>query len=175
MTEPQPDPSQQKAGQWMYYAAWASLLLLLFLYFSDREERAFNPNQDPNSRRFDQVSEVVLQQNRGGHYVSSGYINLQPVVFFLDTGATTVAVPEPVARTLGLRRGREFEVHTANGIGRAYATQLSSLQIGSIELYNIEAAIVPNMPGDEILLGMSALRQLEFSQQGRELILRQVN
>jgi aspartyl protease family protein len=45
--------------------------------------------------------------------------------------------------------------------------------LGAIGLVNVNAGIVPGMDGEEILLGMSALRQLDFSQRGGELILRQ--
>uniref|UniRef100_UPI00404847FD retroviral-like aspartic protease family protein n=1 Tax=Rheinheimera sp. TaxID=1869214 RepID=UPI00404847FD len=48
---------------------------------------------------------------------------------------------------------------------------MDRLQLGDIVLTNIPASIVPNLGGTEILLGMSALKQLEFHQQGNQLTL----
>ena len=62
---------------------------------------------------------------------------------------------------------------TANGVVTIYQTRLNSLTIGEIELYNIDASINPAMNAGAILLGMSALGQIEFSQQGDTLTLRQ--
>lgn len=74
---------------------------------------------------------------------------------------------------LGLKRGRAVMVNTANGLTESYSTVIESLVLGDIRLHGVAAGIVPGMQGDEILLGMSALRQLDFSQQGGQLILRQ--
>ena len=48
-----------------------------------------------------------------------------------------------------------------------------SLRLGDIELRDVAALIAPGMDGDDVLLGMSALKQLEFSQKGGTLVLRQ--
>ena len=64
-------------------------------------------------------------------------------------------------------------VHTANGTTHAYRTEISQLTIGSITLHQIQASITPGLTGDEILLGMSVLKQLDFEQRGNELTLRQ--
>jgi aspartyl protease family protein len=40
-------------------------------------------------------------------------------------------------------------------------------------LHDLEASIVPNLAGAEILLGMSALNHLEFSKQQQQLRLLQ--
>jgi aspartyl protease family protein len=54
-----------------------------------------------------------------------------------------------------------------------YGTEVSRLRIGNIELQDVRASITPSMAGDTILLGMSALQQVEFSQRGSTLTLRQ--
>ena len=78
-----------------------------------------------------------------------------------------------LADELGLPRGRQFMVDTANGTAEGYATRLQTLQLGDILLHDVEAGIVPGMAGEEVLLGMSALRQLDFRSQGGDLLLRQ--
>jgi aspartyl protease family protein len=47
------------------------------------------------------------------------------------------------------------------------------LSLGNIFLYNVAAHINPAMKSDQILLGMSALKQVDFYQTGKQLILRE--
>ncbi|MFN2327738.1 MAG: TIGR02281 family clan AA aspartic protease, partial [Chromatocurvus sp.] len=70
-------------------------------------------------------------------------------------------------------RGRPFTTRTANGNTTSYATRLASVSIGNIELNNVEAGITPGLQMGEILLGMSFLRHVEFTQRGSTLTLRQ--
>ena len=53
-----------------------------------------------------------------------------------------------------------------------YQTRIDELHLGEIRLTNIDASINPNMEG-AILLGMTALGQIEFSQQADTLTLKQ--
>ena len=45
--------------------------------------------------------------------------------------------------------------------------------LGGVRLGGVRAHINPHMSGEEVLLGMTFLRHLEFVQQGRKLTLRQ--
>ncbi len=168
--------SPQRIGKGMIVAACLLALGLLTLFFNDLLDKQHNPNQDLNTQyNQDGTREVILQRNRSGHYVTKGTINGQPVVFFLDTGATIVSIPEPVARRLNLQRGVEMLANTANGTVTTYSSELDSVAVGEIELHRVRASINPQMRGDEILLGMSFLKHLEFTQRGDTLILRQLN
>lgn len=166
-------PPTQRIGKVMMILAWVVGLLLAVQWFSGIEERKRNPNQMPESMMSGGAIEVKLLANRQGHYLLNGQINGQDVTFLLDTGATFVAIPASVAKRLQLPQGRRFQVNTANGAADSFATTIDLLQLGDIDLRDVDAGIVPGMGGDDILLGMSALQQLEFSQQGGELILRQ--
>jgi aspartyl protease family protein len=168
--EPKPNP---KLGKGMLYVAWLLALALLTWGFSGWLEKARNPNQYPVSVTRDAAREVRLLRNRYGHYNASGRINGQAVEFMLDTGATDVAVPGRLAGRLGLARGPAIGVQTANGRTTAYATRLNTLQLGEIEMHDVKAQISPSMDGDEVLLGMSVLKHLDFTQQGDTLTLRQ--
>ena len=90
----------------------------------------------------------------------------------LDTGATNVSIPSALGPSLGLTPGRQAWVQTANGRLRVAQTSIDELQIGGIVLRNVSAHLNPGMMGNEILLGMSALKQVEFAQRGEQLILR---
>lgn len=164
---------QKNIGQWMIAAGWIVFLLILTMFFSDFLEQQNNPNQAPISADDNQTRTVILQQNRFGHYVATGAINRQAVTFFLDTGATSVSVPESVAEQLNLERGWVSSVSTANGTVSVYSTKLDSVSLGAIEVKNVRAHINPHMEGDEILLGMSFLKHMDFSQQGDKLTLTQ--
>lgn len=167
-----PNP-HKKAGTTMMVLAWVAALGLLVMYFAQVEEAAYNPNQNPESQQTNGTNTVILQRNRYDHYVTKGSINRQSVTFLLDTGASDVVIPEHIAKGLGLRRGAPQQAYTANGIVTVYQTRLPELTIGSITLRDVEASINPAMKDDDILLGMSALRDIEFTQRGEQLTLKQ--
>lgn len=160
-------------GKTFIILAWIIGLGLLTLLFSDILEEQFNPNRTVLSQMGpDGTAEVVLERNRYGHYVTSGMINGQPVTFMLDTGASDVAIPQAIAERLNLQRGRALTYQTANGPAIGYLTRLDSVAIGPLEIRDVRASINPGYESDAILLGMSVLKQLEFTQRGNMLILR---
>ena len=57
---------------------------------------------------------------------------------------------------------------------RAFQQSIDSVSVGGIVRYDVEAGIATGYQGDEILLGMSFLKHIDFSQRGDTLILRQV-
>lgn len=157
----------------MLLIAWIVAMGLATWLFGNWQEARDNPNQAPQSLHGEGFIEVRLASSRGGHYFLDGKINSQPVSFLLDTGATQVAVPQALAERLSLERGMPIQVNTANGTAKGWRTRLASLQLGDIQLREVAAIIVPNMDGDEVLLGMSALKHLEFTQRDGTLVLRQ--
>ena len=167
------DQPGKKLGKGMLTFAWVIALGLLTAVFGRWEENQYNPNSDPESRTTGKIKEVVLQSNRQHHYVATGRINGQKVKFLLDTGASHVVIPQKLAQKLQLKPGARGYAHTANGTVEVRSTKLDSLQLGAIRLENVRASINPGMQGMEVLLGMSALKQIEFSQRGNQLTLRQ--
>ncbi|TBU79058.1 TIGR02281 family clan AA aspartic protease [Pseudomonas daroniae] len=163
----------RRAGRVMLVLAWGAGLLLATHFFGKWEDDKNHPNRQPQSVHGSDYVEVRLASSRGGHYLVDGQINGDPVTFLLDTGATQVAIPSQVARSLGLQSGAPVQISTANGRATAHRTRLERLQLGDIVLHDVSALIAPGMDGDEVLLGMSALKQLEFSQRDGTLMLRQ--
>ena len=161
-------------GQGMMVVAALLALGLLTLFFSDVEKKRYNPNQNPVGLVQNDVRQVVLERNRMGHYIVTGRINGTAVDFLLDTGATDVVLGSRLAKELGLQPGREGRARTANGMVVTHDTRINELSIGNIQLNNVPASITRGIEGDEILLGMSALKQVEFIQRGDTLTLRQV-
>ena len=84
-----------------------------------------------------------------------------------------LAVPAQVAKRIGLSGTPPLTYQTANGPAVGYATTLNSVSIGNIQLNNIRGGINPTMHNEYVLLGMTFLKHLEFTQSGNQLILRQ--
>ena len=167
--------SSSKIGSGMTIAAWIVVLVIATMYFDRFLDQQHNPNDTVQTTETSGVKVISLQRNRQGHYVTSGKINGTRVRFLLDTGATDVSIPERIANGLQLQRGPEFEVITANGTIPVTMTLLNRVQIGNIIINDVRASINPYMDEDEILLGMTFLKHLEFTQRGDQLILKQYN
>lgn len=166
----------RRIGRGMILAAWVLLLGLLTLFFSDLLDRQRNPNRNPASEQLaDGIRQVVLQRNRQGHYVATGRINGVAVEFLLDTGATDVAIPQALAERLGLQRTGSALSRTANGVIAVWTTRLASVTLGDIALHDVRASVLPGQSPDDqvVLLGMSFLKRLEFTQRDGELLLLQ--
>lgn len=171
-----PKPAPPPLGRGLIILAWVVGLGLLTFLFDDYLERRHNPNQQVISRTGeDGNAEVVLKRNDYGHYVANGTINGQPVQFMVDTGASDVAIPAEIAAGLNLQRGHPVQYQTANGIATGYLTHLDELSIGDLVLHDVSASINPGYRSEDILLGMSVLRRLEFTQRGDRLILSPLN
>ncbi len=149
----------------------ASLLVLgmFYLYFENSLQARDNPNRQ---LQIAPGGELILKRGRDGHYVFPGTINGRPVTFLLDTGATLVSVPAHLAGELGLKAGARQQSITANGTVATRATRVDALAFGPFDLRGVPASLNPGMAGDQVLLGMSVLKHLEFTQRGDTLILR---
>jgi len=152
----------------MLWIAALGLLGALYLLFSMLEKSGNTVTTiDPNG-----AAMVVLEQDRNGHYEAQGTINGQPVTFLVDTGATDVALPESVARALGLDFGPRVTVMTAAGPAGAWVTRLDEVTVGGIHRENVRATITGgNFNG--VLLGMSFLRHYSLQQQDGRLVIRE--
>lgn len=171
MSQADSSRSTRRIGGVMFGLMWLILLGLGASYFSGWLDRQNNPNTNPASRGIGGVVQIELAPNRAGHYVASGTVNGASVEFMLDTGATTVAIPGPLADRIGLQRGREIITSTANGNAIGFVTTLDSVQLGAIVLRRIPAIILPGFKDGEILLGMTFLEQLDWQQKDGQLLL----
>lgn len=149
----------------------ASLLVLgmFYLYFENSLQARNNPNR---GLQVAPGTELVLKRSADGHYLFPGTINGRRVSFLLDTGATLVSVPAHMAAELGLRAGARQQSITANGTVSTRATRLDSMAFGPFDLRDVPASINPGMADNQVLMGMSVLKHLEFSQRGDTLVLR---
>ncbi|MDO9314814.1 MAG: TIGR02281 family clan AA aspartic protease [Burkholderiaceae bacterium] len=110
--------------------------------------------------------QIVLTAGLGGHFITGGSINGKPVQFMVDTGATTVAMSAADADRIGLKYkdGPRMTGSTANGQVIGYRASLNSVRIGDVQVYNVEAAVLP-MPMPHILLGNSFLTRFQMKRE----------
>ncbi len=169
-----PQKEQKRIGAVMLTLMWVGIFIILSLFFSNILDKQRNPNQAVDTHVLSgDIKELVLKRNKMGHYIANGRINGQSVTFMLDTGATDVSIPGRIAQKLNLKPGAQATYRTANGPVKVRMTMLNTVSLGEIKLQNVRATINPGYKSNEILLGMSFLKHLEFSQRGNTLTLRQ--
>ena len=120
---------------------------------------------------------VVLQADPRGHFVVEIAINGTPIRAIVDTGASSVALNLEDARRMGvdLIGAPSVAVQTAAGPRRALRAKLGRVQLGDIELQNVEAIVSESNDLSVVLLGMSFLNQLDMQRSGGTLILTRRN
>jgi len=124
--------------------------------------RGFRP------RPIETVSESGLELRRtlDGHYYASGSINGEPVVFMVDTGASTVSVGQAVADRVGLGGCRPVVYGTAGGTVRGCETRARELSVGGIRTRDVRVAVLPTQREDLALLGMNVLGHFRMETEG---------
>lgn len=163
-----------------YVAIWAGLLAVLVVGYSYRNElgalttrvrAAFAPGVAVASG----PREMVVSQDDQGQFLVIGQVDGQTVRFVVDTGASDIVLSPADARRLGIDVDHltfPKVVETANGPGRAAPYTARSLDIGDLQLADVEMSI-DSAPMSTSLLGMSFLRRLEsFQVKDGRLVLR---
>ncbi len=163
---------RRSIGQYMIVGMWIFGLALAVLLMDRWLERSRNPNNAVVSSTDGGKRSITLERGRWGHYLVTGAINGSEIDFLVDTGASTVSIPAEFADRIGLPRGEAIQISTANGIGIAYKTRIESLSIGDLQIRNATGHINPGL-SDEVLLGMSVLKNYELVQRGNELVIRE--
>ncbi len=165
-----PDPTQN-FGKGMIIGAWILVLLLFAFFFQQWSKKEEVPHAVEMINEQGE-KQTILKRNNNHQYVANGQINQVPVLFLLDTGATEIVIPENIAKKLHLSKGPRTTAITAGGSVEVYSTRIEECVIGHIVLHNLFAIINPRMEGEEVLLGMSALKKINFLQEDDTLILK---
>ncbi|MCG8673150.1 MAG: TIGR02281 family clan AA aspartic protease [Pseudomonadales bacterium] len=122
-----------------------------------------------------EASEVVIKRNNYGQYITSGSINGLNVTFLVDTGATTVAMNENTAKRLGIDyrvNGVEGQAMTAGGITRSWMVKLDAVKVGEISVPQVPAAVIQGDNPYYVLLGMTYLDFVNFSEENKAITLK---
>ena len=129
----------------------------LTLHLGDAQVNLGGRLSDGGGRR------IVLTAEGGGHFLGSGTINGKSVRFMVDTGATNVALSQEDAERIGIdyKAGQRTLSRTANGVIPTYRTNLTSVRVGDVVVYNVDATIVPGQMS-HVLLGNSFLTRFQM-------------
>jgi aspartyl protease family protein len=118
-------------------------------------------------------SSMVLPPDMNGHYSVAGEINGFPVNMLVDTGASLVSIPAPLANKMGIdyrNKGRRAFSQTAGGTTQVWIVKLDRVKVGEFEFANIEGSISEaGLP--VILLGNSVLKRLDMKTESGMLTL----
>lgn len=125
-------------------------------------------------------AEVAVTPSHAGSIVTAKINGETQGRFLVDTGAAHITMTEAFARRLHLDLATlpEVELMLADGSKtKGHAATLRVVAVGEARAENIEAAILPGRPGEQLdgLLGMSFLRHFSVNLDGSsgKLILRQ--
>ena len=136
-------------------------------------ESRFASMQDPHAGR---RTHTIARDSRG-HFATDGRVEGRRVGFMVDTGASVIALTESSAAQVGIRPARSdynASVVTANGTVKAARARLASVDIGGLEVRDVEAMVLPDNVLSENLLGLSYLSRLKrFEYSGGRLLLEQ--
>lgn len=141
---------------------------------------ASNQNREPvmsdASASAGRRSHTIPKDSRG-HFSTDGRVDGRRVGFMVDTGASVIALTESSAAQVGIRPLRtdyNAPVSTANGVVKGARARLSSVDIGGLEVRDVEAMVLPDNVLSENLLGLSYLSRLRrFEYSGGKLVLEQ--
>jgi aspartyl protease family protein len=137
---------------------WGVIGVAVFLGFSAMEQRE-------SQSRFQMSGGGTIEIRRGpdGHYHWPGSINGEPVDFLIDTGASSTAISQSLARKLGLAPLRQVRSQTAGGVVTGELVRADLVLQGGVR---VEQAWVTALAGlsDRPLLGMDVLGKLQWQQ-----------
>jgi aspartyl protease family protein len=112
---------------------------------------------------------VVVPRDSRGHFEVDARVNGRRIGFMVDTGASVIALTARDAARLGIHPPQNAfvaEVRTANGTVRAAPARLDVVEVGSLELHDVAALVLPDQALSDNLLGLSflsRLRRFEYS------------
>ncbi|WP_027962173.1 retropepsin-like aspartic protease family protein [Halomonas halodenitrificans] len=160
----------RRTGLGMMLLFWVLFIAAGTWWFQGYVERQRNPNSHLVSA-VEEGAPVVLERNRGGHFVATGRINGEPVEFLVDTGATYVALPSEMADRLGLEATGSAWFNTANGRVRGGLTRLDEVGLGGYVARDVRGSISTGLEGDTALLGMSFLDHFDIRIRNAQMVL----
>lgn len=118
--------------------------------------------------------EASIAADAVGQYHADAVIEGAPVEMMVDTGATLVAITADTARRLGVVADPaqpKWRMNTANGVTEAEPVTLRRVSIGSIDIDDVQAVVMPQGASNANLLGESFLRRLTSVEQREGVLL----
>lgn len=110
---------------------------------------------------------LVITQRGNGHYFVDGSVNGKALTFIVDTGASSVVLPRPVAMAAGVYCKDQVLMQTVGGTASGCVGLVARLKFGPFQVRDVPVMIAPNLT--QPLLGMNVLQQFRIEQAGGEL------
>lgn len=115
---------------------------------------------------------VRIERGMDGHFRVRGYVNDQPVMFMVDTGATSVSITDALATSAGLEGGEKVRFRTANGEREGRMVTADVVRVASLSVRNVRVGTgYTGEDSDDALLGQNFLRFFDVQMSGDEMLL----
>lgn len=111
---------------------------------------------------------LVLHANRSGNCEVPRTINAVPVLFIVETGASTVSISDAMAQRMGISGCMPTISSTANGTIPNCTAVAHTLTFGNFEVHDVQVGVLPQL-GRHALLGMNVLSRMDLSQGDGEM------
>lgn len=144
----------------------AGALYAGFSWHEQRERAALQPYVGAGG-------ELVIPRSPNGHFYAPGEVNHVPVRFLVDTGASSVAVSDPLAQAAMLPPGSPITVSTAGGTRAARLVRDVPVKVGPLTRNDATVATGLDLGApDEALLGQTFLRHFDVRIADNRMVLR---
>ncbi len=110
-------------------------------------------------------AQTSIARGADGHYRVVGTVGGHSIAFLVDTGATSIALNETQARTLGIDFrviGQPLVVNLASGTAKAWRIKLPQVKVGPLEVLGVDAVVLEGEGANDALLGMSFLNRVRW-------------
>jgi len=132
---------------------------------------------EPQPQSSGGYGEIQLAPDASGNYLTDVDVDGHLIRVIVDTGATYFSLTNEDANAIGINPAPteyRYRTMTANGVGVAAKVNIPRLRLQQMEIYDVEAFVMPPGALHTSLLGMSALSHLaKVEISGGRLVLRQ--
>jgi aspartyl protease family protein len=158
MSEPASQPPRDLPGGLRLTIIWLLIGTALFLgiqaMLSQAERARFSFNAASGT--------IELKRAPDGHFHWPGRLNGVAVVFMVDTGATSTAIPRELADQLALRDEGRVTSSTAGGVVSGTWSRADLVLEGGPSVERLRVTVLPRLEAP--LLGMDVLSKMRFTQ-----------
>jgi aspartyl protease family protein len=158
MSESRPQPPKDLPGSLRLTIVWLLIGTAVFLGIQAMMRRAERSRFSLNATS----GTIELQRAPDGHFHWPGQLNGLDVVFMVDTGATSTAIPRELADELTLRDEGRVTSSTAGGVVSGTWSRADLALKGGPRVERLRVTVLPRL--DAPLLGMDVLSKMRFTQ-----------
>lgn len=161
------EPSTQsvvRRSTFWFLAFWMLAMAVMYL--------AMQHFLKPSRAQVMEDGSVRIERGMDGHFRVRGYVNDQPVMFMVDTGATSVSITDALATRAGLEGGEKVRFRTANGEREGRMVTADVVRVASLSVRNVRVGTgYTGEDSDDALLGQNFLRFFDVQMSGDEMLL----